>query len=76
MLTILWPGAGHLYLGLTQRGIPHVIANSIGFLLAFTFILLPITIVIWIVTLAMTVGGIVKETEFVNQAAREGRRVM
>jgi hypothetical protein len=75
VLTIFWPGAGHLYLGMTQRGIPHVIANTIGFLCAMTLILFPVAIVIWLFSLCLTVGSITRDTEIVNQAIREGRRV-
>ena len=30
LLTVLWPGAGHLYLGLTQKAMPYFVANAIG----------------------------------------------
>lgn len=76
ILTILWPGGGHLYLGLTQKAVPYVVANAIGFVLAMTMILLPVSFVIWVVTLAMTVGSVSQDTEYVNRAIREGRRVV
>ena len=75
LLTILWPGAGHLYLGLTRKGTPYVVWNTIGFLLAFTIILFPVALVIWLITMLMTVGGVSEDTERVNQAIRAGRRV-
>lgn len=74
LFTVLWPGAGHLYLGYTKKGIPHVIANTIGFVLALTVILLPISLVIWAVTLCMTVFGIADDTETVNASIRAGVR--
>lgn len=72
VLTILWPGVGHLYLGLSHRGTPHVVANAIGLVLAFTLILLPVSLVIWLVTLCMTVGSISGDTVRVNEALRTG----
>ena len=36
---------------------------------------LPVTLIIWVVTLAMTVGSINQDTETVNRAIREGRRI-
>jgi hypothetical protein len=76
LFTILWPGAGSLYLGLTRKGTPFVVANAIGFVLGvLTLLFLPVTLIIWVVTLAMTVGSINQDTETVNRAIREGRRI-
>lgn len=76
LLTILWPGAGSLYLGLTKKGTPYVVANAIGLVLGlFTLIFLPVTFIIWLVTLFMTVGSVSNDTEAVNRALREGRRI-
>jgi hypothetical protein len=75
LLTIFWPGGGHLYLGLTQKSIPYVVANAIGFFMAWTLILVPVTVLIWLVTLCMTVGSLTSDTEFVNAAVRQGRRI-
>ena len=76
LFTILWPGAGHLYLGLSKKGTPFVVANAIGAVLGFfTVLFLPVTLIIWVVTLAMTVGSVNSDTEMVNQALREGRRI-
>ncbi len=62
LLTVLWPGAGHLYLGLTQKAIPYFVANAIALALGLMlFILLPITILVWVVTLCMTVGSVTQE---------------
>ena len=52
LLTVLWPGAGHLYLGLTQKAIPYFVANAIGVVFALSIYLFPIAILIWLVTLA------------------------
>jgi hypothetical protein len=76
LLTVLWPGGGHLYLGLTKRGTPYVVANAIGCVLGLTVVLIPVTILVWIVTLCMTVGSVSADTELVNRAAEEGRRVV
>ena len=75
ILTVIWPGAGHLYLGLTNRGVPYVVANAVGFVLGLTVILIPITIIIWLVTLLMTVGRISAETDAVNNVIARGERV-
>jgi hypothetical protein len=75
LLTILWPGGGHLYLGLTKKATPYVVANAIGFALGLTIILFPVTFIIWLVTLCMTVGSVSQDTDRVNEARREGRRI-
>ena len=76
LLTILWPGAGSLYLGLTKKGTPYVVANAIGLALGvLTLIFLPVSFIIWLVTLFMTVGSVSSDTETVNRAIREGRRI-
>lgn len=76
VLTILWPGAGQLYLGLTQKAIPYVVANAIGLGFGlFLFIFLPITFLIWLITLVMTVGNITEETNIVNDRIRRGQRI-
>ena len=76
ILTILWPGAGSIYLGLTKKGTPYAVANAIGAGLGLlTLIRLPISFIVWIVTLLMTVGSVSADTEIVNQAIREGRRI-
>jgi hypothetical protein len=75
ILTIIWPGAGHLYLGLTRKGTPYVVANAIGFVCGLTVFLFFVCVLIWLITLCMTVGSISRETDVVNQAIREGRRI-
>lgn len=75
LLTVLWPGAGHLYLGLTKKAVPFVVANAIGLVLALTVFLFPVALVIWLVTLVMTVGKITDETNMVNDAIRRGIRI-
>jgi hypothetical protein len=49
-------------LGENQKAVPHLIVNGIGFVLGLTLILLPITVVAWAVTLAMTLPGIKQDT--------------
>ncbi len=73
LFTVLWPGAGHLYLGLTSKGTPHVVANAIGLVLALA--LLPITFLIWLVTLLMLIGSVNSDTERVNEGIRRGERI-
>jgi hypothetical protein len=43
-----------LYLGDNQKAVPHLIVDGIGLMLALTVILLPISMLAWAVTLAMT----------------------
>lgn len=77
LLTVFWPGGGHLYLGLTSKAIPYVVANAIGLavgILFFPFLVL-VTFVIWLVTLCMTVGSVTSDTYFVNDALRRGHRI-
>ncbi len=74
LLTVLWPGAGHLYLGLTQKAMPYFVANAIGVVFALSIYLFPIAILIWLVTLCMTVGSVTQETNQVNDALRRGYR--
>jgi hypothetical protein len=44
LFSFLWAGAGHLYVGDQDVGIPLIICYSVAFLLSFTIILLIITI--------------------------------
>lgn len=77
LLTILWPGGGHLYLGLTKKAIPYVVANAIGLVLGLLlFIFIPATILVWLVTLCMTVGSVTDDTNLVNDALRRGQRIV
>jgi TM2 domain-containing membrane protein YozV len=69
VLTFFFPGAGHLYLGDNQKAVPHLIVNSIGLLLAFTVILLPISALAWAVTLAMTLPTVKRDTDRANALA-------
>lgn len=76
LFTVLWAGTGHLYLGFAKKGTPHVIANAVGLALGLTGFLLPVTFVIWIVTLSMTIGSVNSATEIANEAARKGQRLV
>ena len=75
LLTVLWPGAGHLYLGLTQKAMPYFVANAIGGVFILSVYLSPIGILIWLVTLCMTIGSVTRETNQVNDARRRGHRI-
>jgi hypothetical protein len=44
LFSFLWAGAGHLYAGDQDVGLPLIISYSVAFLLSFTIILLVITI--------------------------------
>ncbi len=75
LFTFLWPGAGHLYLGLTQKAIPYVVANAFSWFFAIWIVTLPVSFVIWLVAFCMTVGSVNQDTGFVNDALRRGYRV-
>lgn len=76
VLQILIPGAGQMYLGLTRQGAPYLVANAVGIAIGFlTLLLFPITVVIWVVTLLMTVGKISDDTQRVNAAISAGRPI-
>jgi TM2 domain-containing membrane protein YozV len=69
LFTVLFPGAGHLYIGKTDKGTPFIIANAIGFVMAFTLILFPVSFIIWLVTLLMTAPNMSSEVAEVNARA-------
>jgi len=69
VLTFFFPGAGHLYLGDNQKAMPGLIVNTVGLLLAFSVILLPISVIGWAITLAMTLPHIKQDTERANAEA-------
>jgi len=77
LLTLLFPGAGHLYLGLTKKATPYLVANSIGLILTVISLGFGLIIAfpIWLVTLLMLVGSLGPDTERVNEALREGRPI-
>lgn len=67
LLTVLWPGAGHLYLGLKSKGMPYFVINAVALALwLILWVFLPVGVVVWIVTLCMTIGSIADETRMVN----------
>ena len=66
LFTLLWPGAGHLYLGL-DKGKRAAIANAVGLVLFFAGAF-PLTVLIWLVTVIQTLGTIVQDTRQVNRA--------
>ena len=68
VLTILWPGAGHLYLGLNSKGMPFFVWNAVLLMLVLLSceLAIPVGVVVWIVTLCMTIGSIAADTEAVN----------
>lgn len=48
---------------------PSLIANTIGFFLAWTLILIPISVIIWAITLALTFPRIKEDTARANAEA-------
>jgi TM2 domain-containing membrane protein YozV len=67
LFTFLFPGAGHLYIGRSEKGMPYMIANAIGLVCALTVILFFVGLIIWLVTFIMLAPKITKEVEEVNQ---------
>ena len=68
LLTILWPGAGHLYLGMQSKGMPFFVWNAVLLMLALIScgFEVPVGVIVWIVTLCMTIGSISADTDIVN----------
>ena len=65
--TVLWPGAGHLYLGLKSKGMPYFVINGVALALwLILWVFIPLGVVVWVVTLCMTVGSIADDTRMVN----------
>jgi glycerol-3-phosphate acyltransferase PlsY len=62
-------------LGLTQKALPYFVAYAIGVVFALSIYLFPIAMLIWLVTLCMTVGSVTQETNQVNDALRRGHRI-
>lgn len=75
LLTILWPGMGHIYLGLNKRGLPFVIVNAIGLLFALTIVFAFLSFLGWLITLLMLVFKVSEETDMVNAAIAQGTTV-
>ena len=68
LLTFLWPGAGHFYLGLTSKGLPYFVINGVLLVLTLmTWIFLPLGFLVWVVTLCMTIGSVTRDTAVVNR---------
>ena len=63
ILSFLFPGLGHLYLGLTKKGISFIIAYIISFILVFILIGIVLLIVIWVWALV----DVIKSTEAINR---------
>jgi hypothetical protein len=67
LLTVLWPGAGHLYLGLNTKGMPYFVINAVALALwLILWVFIPLGVVVWVVTLCMTIGSIADDTRMVN----------
>lgn len=67
LFTFLFPGAGHLYIGKTQKATPYLIASAISVVLAFTIILFFVSLIIWLVTFIMLAINLSSEVEEVNR---------
>lgn len=67
VLTIIFPGLGHIYIGMSQKGMPYFIPNVVAFVIALLlWITIPIGVVIWVVTLILTITSISADTADIN----------
>ena len=48
ILSVIFPGLGHFYLGLSRKGIIFLLAYIVSFILIFILIVILLTLVIWI----------------------------
>lgn len=77
VLTVLWPGLGHYYLGLIKRGTPYFVWNAVFVgigILTFGLTLI-LSFIVWLVTLLLTVGSIADEAQQVNYAIATGQSI-
>lgn len=63
ILSFLFPGLGHLYLGLTKKGISFIIAYIISAILIFLLIGIVLVIIVWLWALIDSI----KSTEAINR---------
>ena len=63
ILSFLFPGLGHLYNGLTTKGISFIIAYIVSFILIFILVGLVLVIIVWLWALV----DAIKTTEAINR---------
>jgi hypothetical protein len=67
LLTILFPGLGHIYIGMSQKGMPYFVPNVIAFVVVLVlWIAFPIALLIWVFTFIPTIMCITSDTEDIN----------
>lgn len=67
LLTILFPGLGHIYIGMSQKGMPYFVPNIVAFVVVLVlWIAFPIALLIWIFTFIPTIMCITSDTEDIN----------
>ena len=66
VLSLLIPGAGHLYLGLSKDATPFLIASAVMFVFALTIIGIFISLIIWFICVILIVPQMSALTEKVN----------
>ena len=54
MLSLLWPGAGHLYARDESRGVPFTVISAVCLLLSLTVVGLVISVPVWLGCLIYT----------------------
>ncbi|MFA7266255.1 MAG: DUF2510 domain-containing protein [Candidatus Nanopelagicales bacterium] len=75
LLTFLFPGLGHIYIGMNEKGMPFFIPNAVAFVLVLVvWIALPLIFVLWLVTFIICVLSISEDTDRVNAALAGGMR--
>ena len=63
ILSFLFPGLGHLYLGLNKKGVSYTIAYIVSAILIFILIGFVLMIIVWIWALIDSI----KSTEAINR---------
>jgi hypothetical protein len=82
--TFFIPGVGHLYLGDGKKAMPYLIINIVAFFCGWValfvplllILVLPISFILWIVMLVLTLPNIGADTERANIRALDGYRRM
>ncbi len=75
LLTFIFPGLGHVYIGMNEKGMPYLIANIVAFVISLLFfIFLPLALILWLVTLIINLMSISDDTNRVNAELSSGVR--
>lgn len=69
---VIFPGAGLMYIGMSNKAAPYLVASAIATLLALTVYLSPVALIIWLICVLATAPKITEQTRQVNAAAAQG----